>query len=478
MATRMRARIIRNVTGAAWELLDSLVGEEVVTVTGRPNRVLAVEGDEVIVETSRSPSGEPVPIAWVADAVERLLGGEEVEVSVPSLGYRSAFVGAVLLAVPGATLVPSTPPRVRLAADVGAEYRLREAGAVNSWWDADPAQRYWLEVTDRADIGVDLHCPQRDARGNRTPGYSLIWWVNTGDAVLHYDRNERRIVGWSRVAGPVTEAPTEWLSHRGETRRRLQVPRVVPGWWRDLEGPFPFAEPLALEQLRGRGDAVRAVLNALKERHNGSLYFPFTFWRGRTLRPMPSYLNKVPAELIARFPQLADATVGAGRTPTVEAEHGLGVTYREARISYSSLEREPFSVDPALVERGLKGHADTQNELAQVLHEAGVEPRSRRPGEPNFDLAWEARGSTFVAEIKSITYNNEEGQLRLGLGQVLRNRQRLLALGHQRVIAVLVPERAPRDTSWRDLCDEVGVVLLSRDELARAPHLTLPSNLT
>jgi hypothetical protein len=110
-----------------------------------------------------------------------------------------------------------------------------------------------------------------------------------------------------------------------------------------------------------------------------------------------------------------------------------------------------------------------------VLREAGIEPRSRRPNEPNFDLAWEAHDRTFVAEIKSITDANEEGQLRLGLGQVLRNRQRLAALGHDNVVAVLVPERSPRDPSWRDLCHELDVVLLSRDELGRAPHLGSPA---
>jgi hypothetical protein len=68
-----------------------------------------------------------VPIAWVVDALQRLLDGEEVEVSVPSLGYRSAFVGAVLLAVPGAALVGSAPPRVRLSAGGGDEYRLAES---------------------------------------------------------------------------------------------------------------------------------------------------------------------------------------------------------------------------------------------------------------------------------------------------------------------------------------------------------------
>jgi hypothetical protein len=149
----------------------------------------------------------------------------------------------------------------------------------------------------------------------------------------------------------------------------------------------------------------------------------------------------------------------------------VGEAYREARVSSLPLEREPFSVDPALVERGLKGHADTQNELARVLREAGIEPRSRQAQEPNFDLAWDVGGTVYLAEIKSITDANEEGQLRLGLGQVLRNRQALKALGHPHVVAVLVPERAPRDASWRDLCAELAVILLVGDELNRAPTL-------
>jgi hypothetical protein len=79
-----------------------------------------------------------------------------------------------------------------------------------------------------------------------------------------------------------------------------------------------------------------------------------------------------------------------------------------------------------------------------------------------------------VAEVKSITAENEEQQLRLGLGQVLRYRQRLAALGHDRVVAVLVPERQPRDPSWRELCQDLGVVLLCRNELKRAPELDMP----
>ena len=100
----------------------------------------------------------------------------------------------------------------------------------------------------------------------------------------------------------MTEAPTVWLSHRGATRRRLQMPRAEPGWWLDLQGPFPLDQPLTLAQIRERSDDVRAVAERLRAHHAGSLYFPFFFWGGTELRPMQPYLNKLPAELVATFP--------------------------------------------------------------------------------------------------------------------------------------------------------------------------------
>ena len=152
----------------------------------------------------------------------------------------------------------------------------------------------------------------------------------------------------------------------------------------------------------------------------------------------------------------------------------LGAPYRHVPVIELSKDRDPFSVDPALVERGLNGHTETQNALAAVLDSAGIEPRRGLPPGPNFDLAWENDGTVFVAEVKSITAENEENQLRLGLGQVLRYRQQLVARGYERVVAILVPERQPRDASWRELCLEVGVLLLAGDELERAPSLAAP----
>jgi len=41
---------------SAVQLIESLVGKDITTVTGRPNRVLAVESDHVLVATTRSPT--------------------------------------------------------------------------------------------------------------------------------------------------------------------------------------------------------------------------------------------------------------------------------------------------------------------------------------------------------------------------------------------------------------------------------------
>ena len=80
----------------ARDLLTSLTGQLIHTLTGQPNRILSVDATEVIVATSKSPHGRPVPIAWVQDALDQLVRDGEIAISV-------AFVGAVLATLHGAT---------------------------------------------------------------------------------------------------------------------------------------------------------------------------------------------------------------------------------------------------------------------------------------------------------------------------------------------------------------------------------------
>jgi hypothetical protein len=99
--------------------LINLVGSEIRTVSGRSNRVLAIAGDDVMVGTNQSPIGKPVPIRWVQSAMDLLEQDGEVTIDVATVGYRSAFIGAVLSTLPGAVLLPTSPPRIRLSGDSG-----------------------------------------------------------------------------------------------------------------------------------------------------------------------------------------------------------------------------------------------------------------------------------------------------------------------------------------------------------------------
>ena len=93
--------------------LASRVGETLPTLTGRPNTILAVDERSVLVGTERSPRGRRVPLAWVQAAVDALYAGGELAVDVETVGYRSAFIGAVLASLPG-TIGTLRPRTVRL----------------------------------------------------------------------------------------------------------------------------------------------------------------------------------------------------------------------------------------------------------------------------------------------------------------------------------------------------------------------------
>jgi hypothetical protein len=133
-------------------------------------------------------------------------------------------------------------------------------------------------------------------------------------------------------------------------------------------------------------------------------------------------------------------------------------TYVPADEHAASANRAPFEVDPDKVDRGTQGHARTQNALAAFVQSRGLVPRPPGSGDPLFDLAWSVGPRLFVAEVKSITSENEERQLRLGLGQVLRYAH-LLASRENVVVPVLALESVPGDRTWVGLCQSLGVIL-------------------
>ncbi len=83
-------------------VLSGLIGKTIPTLTGKPNRIIRLEDDHVFVGTTRSPQGRPVNIAELQTAIDRLYADRELAITVHAVGYRSAFVGAVLRQLPNA----------------------------------------------------------------------------------------------------------------------------------------------------------------------------------------------------------------------------------------------------------------------------------------------------------------------------------------------------------------------------------------
>ena len=119
----------------------------------------------------------------------------------------------------------------------------------------------------------------------------------------------------------------------------------------------------------------------------------------------------------------------------------------------------PGVADPDLVGRGNRAHKRTRNALGKYLNSRGLEPLDPLSSDPPFDLARRGGGILYVAEVKSLTRENEERQLRLGLGQLLRYAHPLRKRA-EHVIPVLVPELKPRDPEWGQMCKALDVKLV------------------
>ena len=94
--------------------LNTLVGKTIHTIgQGRPNRIVAIDGAGVVVATLQSPNGQRIAIAEVQAAMDMLERTRDLLIDKKIVGYRSAFIGAVLATLPGA-VVSTRPRRVRL----------------------------------------------------------------------------------------------------------------------------------------------------------------------------------------------------------------------------------------------------------------------------------------------------------------------------------------------------------------------------
>ena len=123
--------------------------------------------------------------------------------------------------------------------------------------------------------------------------------------------------------------------------------------------------------------------------------------------------------------------------------------------------RKVFEFNSNRLNQGIRAHIKVQEKLAKAVESAGLVPLSPASHDPKFDVAWRKDNSVFVVEVKSVTKENEERQLRLGLGQVLSYAFLLNWHRVDKVHAVLALKRKPSENYcyWEELCRQHGVIL-------------------
>ena len=154
---------------------------------------------------------------------------------------------------------------------------------------------------------------------------------------------------------------------------------------------------------------------------------------------------------------------------SVQAPKRGGREYRAPTWQELDNKQTVFEIDPKRRTRGIKAHIDIQDKLKIAIQSAGLDPRSPEPVpvDPQFDVAWRQGDTAFVAEVKSVTEENEERQLRLGLGQVLSYAHLLDWPGVEEVQPVLAVERRPSAEYWEALCKKHCVILTWPEEFGR-----------
>jgi len=188
----------------------------------------------------------------------------------------------------------------------GWTMRPRNAGR---WWNSDPRERYWIEVTNRSDIGANLKFPKADETGKENRNYALFLDAVPGDIVFHYDGKNKAIVGRSIIAGPAVSKSIHWAARGTSARGKGTTPYDRPGWVIPLENHVRFERAISSSDLRRAEGKLREIWRSLQEQYpKRSLYFPFTFFKKQPLRMSQSYALKMPRTVVELFPEMRLST--------------------------------------------------------------------------------------------------------------------------------------------------------------------------
>jgi hypothetical protein len=98
-----------------------------------------------------------------------------------------------------------------------------------AWWDGDPSENLFMEVSGREDVGVDLEAPLTARGGGTTASYALVPLVRPGDVVVHYNSADEETVGASVAMSPPEPTSTWWVARGRSAREAGAEPAWLPG---------------------------------------------------------------------------------------------------------------------------------------------------------------------------------------------------------------------------------------------------------
>jgi hypothetical protein len=119
------------------------------------------------------------------------------------------------------------------------------------WWHQFPGEIYWIEQTDRPDLGGPLKAPANSSNA----GQQILQLVNEGDVVLHWYKPQEAIVGYSQVRGTFTRGKMNWPR---------ESPVEIDAYIVPLGGIEILENPITLLDLRNVQQEIKHVMNDLK----------------------------------------------------------------------------------------------------------------------------------------------------------------------------------------------------------------------
>ena len=174
------------------------------------------------------------------------------------------------------------------------------------YWENDPSENLYMEVTGRANIGDRILAPMAKSGGGAA--FNLAQLISVGDKVIHYDSGIRAIVLVSRVAAEPVFQEFDWISpNAGQKAGRHHGVGI------ELGDQVEVNPPVTLDAIKLQKASIFAIRRQIETTAGKGqpLYFPWIDYSGALRTALP-YLAKFPRAALDLFPDLRMAVDSLG----------------------------------------------------------------------------------------------------------------------------------------------------------------------